>query len=59
MKLGVPKETAAGERRVALVPEAVGRLVKAGHQVTLEAGAGVEAGFPDAAFVAAASSTAL
>jgi NAD(P) transhydrogenase subunit alpha len=53
MRIGVPKETAAGERRVALVPEAVGRLVKGGHQVTLEAGAGVEAGFPDEAFVAA------
>ena len=53
MKIGIPKETATGERRVALVPEAVGRLVKGGHQVTLEAGAGVEAGFPDAAYVAA------
>ncbi len=53
MRIGVPRETTAGERRVALVPEAVGRLVKAGHHVTLEAGAGVEAGFPDAAYAAA------
>jgi NAD(P) transhydrogenase subunit alpha len=53
MKIGIPQETAPGERRVALVPEAVGRLVKGGHQVTLEAGAGVEAGFPDAAYAAA------
>lgn len=57
MKIGVPKETAAGERRVALVPEAVGRLVKGGHQVTLEAGAGVEAGFPDDAYAAAGGVT--
>jgi len=53
MNLGIPQETAPGERRVALVPEAVGRLVKGGHQVTLEAGAGVAAGFPDATYAAA------
>ena len=53
MKIGIPKETATGERRVALVPEAVGRLVKSGHAVIVESGAGVEAGFPDAAYVAA------
>ena len=57
MKIGIPQETAPGERRVALVPEAVGRLVQAGHQVTLEAGAGVEAGFPDDAYVAAGGVT--
>ena len=53
MNIGIPKETAPGERRVALVPEAAGRLVKGGHQVTVEAGAGVEAGFPDPAYTAA------
>ncbi len=52
MKLGVPRETVAGERRVALVPDAVAKLVKAGHEVVVEAGAGVESGFPDAAFQA-------
>ena len=36
MKIGVPKETAQGELRVALVPEVVGKLVKAGHEVLVE-----------------------
>jgi H+-translocating NAD(P) transhydrogenase subunit alpha len=53
MKLGVPKETAPGERRVALVPETAGRLIKAGHEVVVESGAGTEAGFPDTAYAAA------
>jgi len=53
MKLGVPKETVAGERRVALVPDTVAKLVKAGHEVVVESGAGVESGFPDATFQAA------
>jgi len=57
MHIGVPKETAPGERRVALVPEVAGRLLKAGHQVTVEPGAGVAAGFPDAAFTAAGAKT--
>src|SRR5262249_52599736 len=49
--IGVPKETAPGERRVALVPETVGRLGKAGsHRVVVESGAGLEAGFPDDTF---------
>jgi NAD(P) transhydrogenase subunit alpha len=51
--LAVPKETAAGERRVALVPDVVARLVKAGLAVTVEHGAGHHAHFPDAAFQAA------
>jgi NAD(P) transhydrogenase subunit alpha len=50
MRIGVPKETALGERRVALVPEAVQRLARAGHAVRVEAGAGVAAGFPDGAY---------
>ena len=53
MKLGVPKETVAGERRVALVPDAVAKLVKEGHAVVIESGAGTAAGFPDAAYVGA------
>jgi H+-translocating NAD(P) transhydrogenase subunit alpha len=40
MKIVVPKEAAAGERRVALVPESIARLVKAGSEVAVEAGAG-------------------
>jgi NAD(P) transhydrogenase subunit alpha len=47
VKLGVPKETAAGERRVALVPEVVRKLVAKGHQVTIEPGAGAGALVPD------------
>src|SRR3954454_7538958 len=49
MRLGIPKESAPGERRVALVPETVGRLGD-GTQVIVEAGAGEAAGFPDTAY---------
>jgi len=48
LRIGVPTETAPGERRVALVPEIVRKLVQAGHEVVLEPGAGGEAGIPDA-----------
>ena len=44
MIVAVPKETAAGERRVALVPDGVKALVKLGLDVRVEAGAGVAAG---------------
>jgi NAD(P) transhydrogenase subunit alpha len=50
MRIGVPKETAEGERRVALVPDVVGRLKRAGHDVVVEPGAGERASIPDAAF---------
>jgi NAD(P) transhydrogenase subunit alpha len=50
MKVGVAKETAPGEKRVALVPEVLGRLVSAGHEVLVERGAGDGAALPDAAF---------
>jgi NAD(P) transhydrogenase subunit alpha len=53
MKIGVPKETAANERRVALVPDTAGRLVKTGLEVVVEQGAGVAAAFPDEAYRAA------
>src|ERR671935_406275 len=53
MRLGVPKETVPGERRVALVPEAVGRLTGAGFEVAVEHGAGEAAAFPDEAFAEA------
>ena len=51
MIVGVPKESYPGERRVALVPMAVPNLVKAGLEVIVEAGAGEQAGYPDAAYV--------
>jgi H+-translocating NAD(P) transhydrogenase subunit alpha len=53
LTIGVPRETAPGERRVALVPEIVGKLVKAGMQVVVEAGAGATAYASDAAYEAA------
>jgi H+-translocating NAD(P) transhydrogenase subunit alpha len=53
MKIGVPRETAAGERRVALVPDVVRRLAAAGHETVVEPGAGAEAGFADEAYTEA------
>jgi H+-translocating NAD(P) transhydrogenase subunit alpha len=50
MKVGVPRETAPGERRVALVPESVGRLTSSGHEVAIERGAGEAASFTDASY---------
>ncbi len=50
VQIAVPKETAPGERRVALTPEVVGRLLKEGWAVRLEAGAGAEAYYPDEAY---------
>ena len=50
MRIGVPKETADGEHRVALVPDVVGKLTKAGHEVVVQAGAGQGAMLPDSAF---------
>ncbi len=47
MRIGVLKESFPGESRVALVPVHVAPLVKGGHQVLVEAGAGALAGFPD------------
>jgi len=53
MKVGVPKETAPGERRVALVPEVVERLVQSGFEILVEPGAGDAATYPDSAFAEA------
>ncbi len=53
MRIGLLRETADGEHRVALVPENVTRLVKAGHEVRVERGAGAAAGFVDGAYEAA------
>ena len=53
MKVAVLKETFPGERRVAVVPAAVPALKKAGLEISVEAGAGLAAGFPDDAYRAA------
>nr|WP_256498654.1 hypothetical protein [Chroococcidiopsis sp. CCNUC1] len=53
MKIAVAKEIEVGERRVALVPDVVARLVKQGVEVWVEAGAGDRAFFSDAAYEAA------
>ena len=50
MKVGVARESAAGERRVALVPEVLGKLTAAGLEVLVEAGAGAGAAIPDQAY---------
>ena len=50
MKIAVPQERAPGERRVALVPDVVAKLIAAGHTVTVERGAGAAAFYPDAAY---------
>jgi len=48
--VGVPKESYPGEQRVALVPVAIPNLTKAGLEVIIEAGAGEQAGYPDALY---------
>lgn len=53
MKIGVPRETLLGEARVAATPEVVKRLVGKGLRVTVEAGAGDLASYPDADYAAA------
>lgn len=50
MQIGVPAEKYPGERRVALVPASIAPLKKAGLEVVIEQGAGLQAGFPDAAY---------
>src|SRR5215831_6301673 len=55
MRIVVPRESVPGERRVALVPESCRKLISAGYEVFLEAGAGEPAGFPDAAYREAAA----
>jgi NAD(P) transhydrogenase subunit alpha len=50
MRIGVPKETAPGERRVATVPEVVEKLIKLGFSVSVQSGAGDAANFADDAY---------
>jgi H+-translocating NAD(P) transhydrogenase subunit alpha len=53
LEIGVPAETAARERRVAVVPDVVRRLLAAEHAVVVEAGVGARANAPDAAYTQA------
>ena len=56
MKIAVVRETRPGERRVALVPESVKRLIAKGTEVVVESGAGLEAGFDDERYASAGAS---
>jgi NAD(P) transhydrogenase subunit alpha len=58
MQIGVPKETVANERRVALTPDVAGRLVKSGLALLVERGAGEAASFGDDAYGAAGATLA-
>ena len=51
MKIGVPRETFPGERRVAVSPASLAALAKSGIEVVVESGAGAHAGYPDATYV--------
>ncbi|CAB4747666.1 unannotated protein [freshwater metagenome] len=53
MRIAVAKEIRSGEARVALVPDIISKLTKAGLEVVIESGAGVASGFPDAQYTAA------
>src|SRR5689334_2255506 len=53
MKIGVPQEVKEQEFRVALTPAGAGELVRHGHEVSIQSGAGVGSGFPDAAYAEA------
>ena len=53
MKIGIPKEVHAGEKRVATTPEVATQLIKLGFEVAIEAGAGIAAHYSDASYVEA------
>ncbi|CAB4692870.1 MAG: Re/Si-specific NAD(P)(+) transhydrogenase subunit alpha [Actinobacteria bacterium] len=53
MRIAVAKEIRSGEARVALVPDIISKLTKAGLEVVIESGAGVASGFPDSEYTAA------
>ncbi len=53
MRIGIPAETHAGETRVSATPETVKKMLAAGHQVSVQTGAGAGASIPDAEFQAA------
>src|SRR6202171_1530871 len=50
MRIAVPRETAPGERRVALVPESCKKLIQAGYEISIESHAADAAGFAEAAY---------
>ena len=52
MRVGVPREVKSDEYRVGMMPVGAESLVRAGHEVMIEAGAGVASGFPDEAYQA-------
>ena len=56
MQIGIPRESLAGETRVAATPATVEQLKKLGFEVAIETGAGLSASFDDAAFEAAGAS---
>jgi NAD(P) transhydrogenase subunit alpha len=58
VEIGVPKETAAGERRVALVPEVVGKLTAQGLKILVQTGAGDDALLTDEAYTEAGATIA-
>jgi NAD(P) transhydrogenase subunit alpha len=53
MRIGIPAETWPGETRVAATPETVTKLIKSGHRLVVQSGAGAGASIPDAAYAAA------
>ena len=56
MQIGIPRESHAGETRVAATPQTVGQLLKLGYSVVVESGAGDASSFSDAAYVEAGAS---
>jgi len=56
MQIAVPSETFPHERRVALIPETVKKLIQLGFEVTVEAGLGLDSGFSNAQYEAAGAS---
>jgi NAD(P) transhydrogenase subunit alpha len=58
VRIAVLKETAPGETRVALTPDVAARLLRQGHEIVVEAGAGAAAGFPDATYEKAGATVA-
>jgi NAD(P) transhydrogenase subunit alpha len=56
MRIGVVRESAPGERRVALVPDTVSRLAKSGNELVVERGAGEASSFPDRQYTEAGAS---
>ncbi|MFF2556856.1 alanine dehydrogenase [Nocardia sp. NPDC058058] len=57
MRIGVPKEVKEQEFRVALTPAGAGELVRGGHEVLIETGAGIGSGFPDADYLGVGART--